>query len=222
MIYKRGRTFDHDMIALPKLEMIEIGGKRHYNTPIGPLKSVSTILGERMDHSSLVAWKMAVGEELAARISTQATTRGTAVHRIAGKYLLNERAYTKGEMPANIETFSRIRSTLDERVGLIHGIELQLWSSALRTAGTTDLVAEFDGINSIVDFKTSKREKSEDMILGYFIQTTTYSYMLEERTGIRAPQIAIIIAVDDGKTQVFVKNRIYYRHQVLNLFCTDK
>ena len=121
-------------------------------------------------------------------------------------------------MPTNIETFSRIRPHLDEHVGTIYGAEVPLWSEKLKTAGRMDLLAGWRGINSVIDFKTSRRIKTEDHIESYFLQATCYSMMAEERTGMKIPQIVIIIAVDHEETQVFVKEREDYVQKVLRIF----
>jgi hypothetical protein len=42
--------------------------------------------------------------------------------------------------------------------------------------------------------------------------------MAEERTGMKIPQIVIIIAVDHEETQVFVKEREDYVQKVLRIF----
>jgi len=74
-------------------------------------------------------------------------------------------------------------------------------------AGQVDLIAEYKGKLSIIDFKTSKKRKPEAWCEGYFIQESAYAFMFEERTGIRVPQLVTIIGVDDEpEPQVFVKN----------------
>jgi genome maintenance exonuclease 1 len=88
----------------------------------------------------------------------------------------------------------------------------------LKTAGRTDLLAGWQGVNSIIDFKTSKRPKKEQYIENYFIQATCYSLMAEERTALKFPQIVIVIAVDHEDPQIFVRNRGQYVDRVLEIF----
>jgi len=196
-----------------------IDGKRHYVTPEGgKYKSVTTILDEKLDKSSLIEWRKKVGEEEAKRISTQAANRGTAIHNIAEHYLLNNESYPTGSMPANIDTFKKLRPIIDERIGKLFGLEYFVYSDRLKTAGATDCIAEFDGVNSIIDFKTSKKLKKEEWIESYFLQATCYAMMVEERLPLVVPQIAIIIAVDHEEPQVFVKLKSEYEKRVLELF----
>jgi hypothetical protein len=82
-----------------------------------------------------------------------------------------------------------------------------LYSEILGLAGQADLIAEYNGIPSIIDFKTSNRLKPEGWIEDYFLQCTAYSLMYEDMTGIKAKQLVVMIAVDHEHPQVFVKQR---------------
>jgi ATP-dependent exoDNAse (exonuclease V) beta subunit len=214
------KTFNHQFVKPILLETETIDGQRHYVLPDGltKLKSVTTLLGEKLDKTALLEWRAKVGEEEANRISTQAARRGTAIHNIAERYLLNESNYGKGEMPVNVESFLPIKSALDNHVDNIRGVELALYSKALGCAGRTDLVAEFDGKLSIIDFKTSRKEKKEDWIESYFLQSTIYSMMFQRLYGMEVTQVAIIITVDhEKKPQVFVKDRGLYVNRVIEV-----
>lgn len=202
-----------------ELERVNIDGVRHYATPDGKkYKSVTTILGEKTDKTALLEWRARVGEEEANRISTQAANRGTAIHSICENYLLNELNYPKGVMPTNIDTFKKLRPLIDENVGTIYGIEYYLYSHELKTAGATDCIAEWNGIPSIIDFKTSRKLKKEEWIENYFLQATCYAMMTEERTNTSIPQIVIMIAVDHEEPQVFVKDKQQYIDKVKQIF----
>ena len=215
------KKFKHNFVPFVELSTETIDGKRHYVLPDGEtkLKSVTTIISEKSDKTALYEWRKRVGDEEANRISTQAARRGTSIHKIAERYILNEENIYKDEMPINVEMFKTIKNTLDRHVDNIVGIELPLYSKALKCAGRTDLVAEYDGKLSIIDFKTSRKPKKEEWIENYFIQSTVYSMMFEWTYKFSVPQIAIIIAVDDEKTpQTFVMERSRYVERVLEVF----
>ena len=197
-----------------------IDGKRYYFAPDGGrYPSVTTVLGENKDKTFLQKWIDTVGEEKAEQIKVQAGNRGTALHTICEDYLLNKDVYPEGVMPANIMTFSNLKSVLDTRVGKVFAVEAPLYSKKLNTAGRTDCIAEFDGVVSIVDFKTSLKPKKEEWIQDYFYQATCYSLMAEALTDLKIPQIAIIITVDgQPEPQVFVKNKYLYVEKVLEIF----
>jgi len=216
----RKKIFEHRFFPAMKLERIEIDGKRHYVTPEGnKYKSVTTILSDKTDKTFLNEWKAKVGAAEAQKISTFAANRGTAIHNICENYLLNEESFPDKAMPSNIDMFKKqLRPIIDARVGVVYGIEYFLYSDRLKTAGATDCIAEFDGINSIIDFKTSRKIKKEEWIQNYFIQATAYAMMAEERLGLEIPQIAIMIAVDDEAPQLFVKLKEQYVPEVLEIF----
>ena len=218
----RKKKFEHHFFPTIALERVVIDGKRHYVTPSGgKYKSVTTILGEKTDKSHLVAWKKRVGEAEAQKISTFAANRGTAVHSICENYLMNEETFPPNTMPSNIDTFKVLRPILDQNIGKIYGIEYFMYSDELKTAGATDVIAEYNGINSIIDFKTSQKLKKEEWIQNYFIQATAYAMMAEERLGeyqFKVPQIVVIIAVDHEEPQMFVKPKSLYVDKVKEIF----
>lgn len=218
MYTKRPEGFLYNPVNLPDLETIEKEGKRFYRTPCGDFPSVTTVLGERLNKEKLEEWKVRVGPEEVAKVSQQASVRGTAVHELAEKYLKNDPNWKRGAMPFNLETFMKIKPYLDVGLGTIYGIEVPLWSERLKTAGRSDLLAGYRGYNSIIDFKTSKRKKKEEDIESYFLQATCYSLMAEELTSLKFPQIVVIIAVDHDEVQVFSKNRELYVKKVLEVF----
>lgn len=203
------KTFEHDLgIEFPQLtdEIVE-GIGRIYTTPQGNrYPSVTTVIGAASDKTYLDKWKARVGEQEAKKVSAQATRRGTAVHSLVENYLCNNPDYAKGHMPNNLISFKKIKPHLDNHIGKIAGLEVPLYSDKLRVAGRVDCIAEWDGKWSIVDFKTSKREKARDDIHDYFIQCSAYAMMMFETTGILCKQSVIVMTVDDGDSLVFVEN----------------
>lgn len=210
--------FCHELVSLSPLERTEIDGRRYYTTPGGVFPSVTTVLGEKMDKTAIEEWKQRVGKEEAERVSRQATVRGSAVHKLCEDYLMNQPIDPRRVMPFNMMTFKTIKPVLDQNVDVVYGIEAPLYSKRLNTAGTTDLLARFNSINSVIDFKTSKKQKKEEWIEGYFIQAACYSMMAEELTALEFPQIVIIISNDEYEVQTFVKKRDDYRDRVLEIF----
>ena len=215
------KLFKHTLVPKWELSTEYVDGQRYYVLPDGltKLKSVTTVLGEKLDKTALLEWKKRIGEEEANRISKIATRRGNAIHSIAERYVLNEeRYYAPNEMPVNVDSFMPIKAALDEHVDNILGVELPLWSKALGCAGRTDLVAQYNGVTSIIDFKTSKRLKKTEWIESYFLQSTIYSMMFERLYSIAVPQIVIIITVDDDPVcQKFIMNRADYVNRAIEV-----
>ena len=113
-------------------------------------------------------------------------------------------------MPDMKQSFFNSKPTLD-LIDNIQYIESPLWSERLGLAGRTDVIGDFDGVPSIIDFKTSLKPKKEKWIDNYFEQGTAYSLMYKERVGKTINQVVIIIAVDnESEPQVFVKNTSDY------------
>ena len=219
-VYNRGKVFEHSFVEFEDFEARIIDGKRYYFAPDGGrYPSVTTILGEKKDKTHLERWIKNIGHERAEQIKVQAGNRGTAIHTICEDYLLNKDLYPEDVMPSNIMTFSNIKPILDKRIGKIYAVEAPLYSKQLNTAGRTDCIADFDGVISIIDFKTSLKPKKEEWIEDYFLQTTCYSLMAEALSDLKIPQIVVIISVDEQpEPQVFIKDKYLYVEKVLQIF----
>jgi ATP-dependent exoDNAse (exonuclease V) beta subunit len=218
------KIFKHNFVPKFDIKSETIDGKRFYILPDGTtkVKSVTTIISDASDKTALLEWKKRVGEKEAQRITTQATRRGSSVHSIAERYVLNEEDYIKSENPFSLESFTHIKNVLDNSVNNILGVELPLFSKVLKTAGRTDLVAEYEGVPSIIDFKTSKKIKKEEWIENYFLQSTVYAMMFEAIYKIKIPQIAILITVDNEGIQKFIKPREEYVNKVIEIFTKNR
>ena len=200
--------FKHRKIDLGYNDLKSVTKKsgRKYSTPKGDYPSITTILGQ-LSKAAIMAWRDRIGHEEANKISRQAAGRGTAVHTMCEKYVNNDPDYGKDAMPNILFDFNRIKNILDERIGLVYGQELPLYSDHLKVAGRVDCVAEFDGKLSIIDYKTSRKTKKKEWIDGYFMQECFYAIAWEERTGIPITQLVTIISVDDAPAQIFIEHR---------------
>ena len=183
-----------------------VNGKRIYVTPDGDkYPSITTILGE-LNKAAIQKWRKRVGETEANKISGKASRRGTSVHSVCESYIKNEDGYFDGQTPNIIELFKTIEPFL-ERVDNIHGVELALYSKHFGVAGRTDLIAEFDGVLSVIDYKTSNKIKKKEWCESYFAQCAFYAVAYEELTKIPVSQVVIVIAVDEEQPQLFVEKR---------------
>lgn len=203
--------------VLCELKREEYNGKRYYISPNGTrLPSVTTFLSH-FKGDSIKKWRARVGEEEANKISARASRRGTKFHSLMESYITNEKDFlTEDVMPDMKQAFFDMIPTLS-RIDNIHYVETMLYSEALGLAGQVDCIGEFDGVPSIIDFKTSTKLKKEEWILNYFEQCTCYSLMYEEMTGIQCKQIVVLISVDgEVRPQVFVKNRRDYIPELAN------
>jgi genome maintenance exonuclease 1 len=205
---------DHG-IELPKLTRKTTESGRRYFTPEGnAYPSITTVLGI-LSKEGIIEWRKRVGEEEANKISRQAATRGTAVHKLAEDYLNNEEDWKGKHMPSNLNTFQDLRQIIDGRLDNVWMQEEFLYSDKLKTAGQVDCIAEYDGVLSIIDFKTSRKPKKAEWIEGYFIQACFYAAAFLERTGVPIKQAVILVAVDGSEAQVFKVNTFDYLEHFL-------
>ena len=194
-----------DLFEPKKLNRINEDGRRLYVSESGDkYPSVTTALGV-IGKKKIYEWRKRVGNEAANKISTQASRAGTAVHDIAEKYMLGELVESESN-PIALNTFRTIQPYIDRNIDLVKGIELQMYSDELRTAGTADLICRYDGKNTMLDFKTSKRVKTKDQITTYFMQAAAYSIMAKEHYDYDVEQIVILMALHDGEPIVFVED----------------
>jgi len=177
-------------------------GKRYYTTPDGvKLPSVTTVIGAK-GKKAIMEWRKRVGAEEANRVSKKASSRGTNVHTLCERYLNNEPL--GNIMPDALEMFLPLKPYLN-RINNIHYQECALWSLKLEMAGRVDCIAEFDGVLSVIDFKTSKRIKKKEDIDSYFAQCVAYACMYEELIGRGIDQIVIIMAVENSEPLIFIE-----------------
>jgi hypothetical protein len=194
------KTFQHEFVTLKEnIESVESGSGRRYSTPDGIFPSVTTVTGWKK-RAFFAKWRRENPEE-----SKRVLSRGTKLHSLIETYLLNNLSpttITESEGTTERDLFVSMQQEID-RIGTIYAIEVPLWSKKVGLAGRTDCIGEFDGVPSVIDFKSSNYPKSEDAIQDYFMQATAYALMWQDRTGQELRNIAILIGVEDGGCQVF-------------------
>lgn len=188
------------------LQIKNINRKRNYITPSGKTyPSITTVLGE-LSKSAIKEWRERIGKEKANKIAKKAGRRGTRLHIVCEKYIKNESRCFGDETYDIIQLFKTIEPFF-ERIDNIHAVELVLYSDHFGIAGRTDLIAEFDGKLSVIDYKTSNKIKKKEWCESYFAQCAFYGVAYEELTNIPVPQVVIIMAVDNEAPQLFVEKR---------------
>lgn len=179
---------------------------RVYLTPSGKkYPSITTVLGHFGKHK-IMEWRKAVGAEVANKVAAHASSRGTAMHTLCERYIDNEtEVFKPNTMPHVKAMFNSLKPVMDTRIGKVYLQEVPLYSDYLRIAGRVDLIAEFDGVLSIIDFKTSSRRKTAEDIKDYFEQEAAYAIMFEERTKIPIVNLVTIMAVENDTTPLVFK-----------------
>jgi genome maintenance exonuclease 1 len=181
---------------------------RTYNVGEKKIPSVTTILNKTQSEEkrkSLDAWRERVGYQEAARITAQASKRGTEMHYVLEQYL-NGIGYInlskEGVLPRMMA--HTIVSNLD-RFSQVYGTEVSLFYKD-RWAGMTDVVGVYDEKSTIVDFKQANKPKREEWIEDYYYQIAAYSLAHKLNYG-PIEQGLICICTKDLQYQQFKMNK---------------
>lgn len=143
------------------------------------------------------------GQKMGRLINNIVLDTGTLVHNNIECYLKNKKL--PGWNLEHIQAhFGRIMPSL-QKINNIIACEQPVYSPTLGIAGTFDCLAEFDGVLSMIDFKTSTKMKTESDIKHYFLQLCLYCRIWEEMTGQSVKQIVILMTVPGGKWIEFIK-----------------
>ena len=203
--------FNHVQISLPEVTTETINRKRFYVTPEGnKYPSITTVLSIRKKEG-LFEWRKRVGNDVANYVARTSASRGTKVHHMCEDYLNNEfdeEKHKKDFLPFCL--FNQLKDQALCNLNNIYAQEAGLYSDKYKVAGRVDCVAEYKDTLSIIDFKTSTRERSDDWNENYYIQGSAYAEMFEERTKIKIDQVVILVVTEDGTVQEFVKSKQDY------------
>ena len=206
-------VFNHVPVELPELETTTINRKRFYVTPKGHhYPSITTVLSIRKKEG-LMDWRKRVGDKVANYVAAKAAARGTKVHHMCEDYLNNMsldypdkwKKHEKDFLPFCL--FNQLRDKALDNISDIYAQECGLYSDKYKVAGRVDCIAKYKGVLSIIDFKTSTRERSDAWNENYYIQGSAYAEMFTELTGIDISQVVILVVTEDGTVQEFIKQK---------------
>jgi len=192
-----------------KPETVNSNGVRYYKVDEVLYPSITSVLSRNPEKvKSLQEWRKRVGDKEASKISQKAASRGTKVHQICEDYINNREEYTNGAMPDAIEMFKALKPVLDKSLNNIHVQEAALYSKHLGVAGRVDCIAEWDGVLSVVDFKTSMRPKKVEWISDYFMQCSAYAAMYYEMTDTPIKDVVVAIMVEGEPDPQIFKGKV--------------
>ena len=209
-------------VDIPTLRRKNENGKRvYYDNDDNRYESVTNVVGY-VDKKGLQEWRDNVGEDVANYVSRKAMNIGTKMHNMVENYLYNKKNSEKNIFAK--AHFENIKPLL-QPITNIRGLEKRVCSKELGLAGTADCIAYYGNEKAIIDFKTSSKQKKEEWIQKYFLQTTAYSLMWEELTNEKIEQIVVLITGEDGSRDTFIRNRNDYieeLHNVISAFQMEK
>jgi genome maintenance exonuclease 1 len=198
----------NDKFKYPILERVDTDIGRHYlDSNNKAVPSVTTVLsGTSKSKDGLIQWRNRVGEEEADRIIKQSTDIGTAVHEAIENYLNGESwnnfEETHDQLLAQKISNKFIKDGL-KGITDIWGLEVGLVLDNLY-AGTADCVGEYEGIPTLIDFKTAKKIKKREWIEDYFLQGCAYANAHNVMFGTKIEQIVILMVDRNNIFQEFI------------------
>ena len=203
--------FNHTPVDLPPVKARNSDGVRLYETPEGnKYPSITTVLSIR-NKKGLHEWRKRVGNDVANYVARTAASRGTKVHHMCEDFLNNEfdeDKHKKDFLPYCL--FNQLKEQALCNINGIYAQEAGLYSDKYKVAGRVDCIAGYKGVPSIIDFKTSSKERNDDWNENYYIQGSAYAEMFGERTGIEISQVVILVVTEDGTVQEFIKDKHNY------------
>ena len=200
---KEFNWIDIDKTKLPNVKGKRIDGFRFYQIDGKNYPSITTVLGVQKKEG-LEKWRKAVGEEAANWEMGRAARRGKATHTLVEQYLKSETPAIRDVLPLGL--FRLMKPYIDQ-IDNVQLSEEVMYSHKLTIAGQVDCVADYNGKLSVIDFKTANKERKEDWIENYYIQTCAYAIMYEELFGKRIEQLVILMAGEDGTMRSFIRNK---------------
>ena len=206
------KLFRHRIVEFPKCILDESTGAHIYITPEGKkLRSVTTMLHKTKatkDKKQLTAWRDRMGKPVAQYIMNTAAIIGTETHRLNENYINME----PGSCNYSLLSYAHHKKFIPylNKIKDVFGVEPKLFSSEMGLAGTADLVAQYEGKLSIIDYKTKRSKQKKEWMIDYFIQTAAYAKMWEELTGKPIEQLVILASSEQNTLQEFISEPADY------------
>lgn len=176
------------MITLPSFPELEFEERRHvYKLNGVVIPSVTTVMKPLSDD---VYGKIDQG------VLNRAAARGTAVHNAIENFV----KFGIEDIPPEHEGYFNAFLKWHEEHGVApYGTEVKLYHKGLLYAGTADMLAEVDALDTLVDFKTSAQVSK--MMCG--VQLEAYDRAIASHdAGIRFKQKVIVHLTKNGEYQM--------------------
>jgi ATP-dependent exoDNAse (exonuclease V) beta subunit len=208
-------TFNYQEISTTSVD-----GHRWYDTPVGWMPSITTVLGATTSEEkrqSLQSWRDGVGHKEADLITQEAADHGTILHLLCERHLKGQviDALIDGEpVPEKaLKAYRAIKLKLRD-INAVWGQEVALYSKEVEVAGRADVIGVYRGVPCVIDFKSSRRIKSEADIADYCVQLAFYGKAHNEMFGTNIEDGVVLMSSADGFPQEF---RFTLAHHYLEL-----
>ena len=219
--------FKIDITDIPEMERDE---DHVYTTPEGErYRSVTTMINKTKDKNTIKSFgdwgksfksyavdypKIAtqISKCIAEFIKAQTAIIGIEAHRLNEEYIKGKECRTALLLAQ--AHHMQFREHLDEHLGVVNGIEALMYSDKMELAGTADLIAEYDGVKSIIDFKCKRSNQKAFYMHDYMIQTACYARMWEELTEEPIKQTVILCSTEDNTFHVFKSSTVDWQDKL--------
>ena len=151
------------------------------------LSSVTTVLSRTRQGDSFKKWREKVGEEEAERIRKEAAARGTEMHSILERQLVEGSIWDYyPDTPEKKRAYKMACVIMDQgfpSIDQIYGCEVSLYYPG-KYAGTADVIGKHLGEEAIMDFKqTNTPKRRRKYLWDYFQQLAAYALAHNELFG---------------------------------------
>lgn len=190
-----------------RAKSVRSGGYSYLIDPQGmQLPSVTTILNATKsveDRQALWRWRDRVGSTEAQKISSTASRRGTLTHKHLKEYLLGKPSSCPEAALPYWESLEPVLPHV-QAVRLVEGF---VFHYELGYAGKVDCIASYDGVPTVLDWKTADKPKGSierlrdaPLQLAAYCGAANYCYGDQE---IQLEHAALIVAVPNQPAEVF-------------------
>lgn len=198
--------------------------------------SVTTILSHTTDKTWLYQWRKRVGEETANKISRRSAGRGTIMHLMLEIYTqqTGDKTEKLQKMFEILHTYAGFKNVPKEQIDIgrrlfysfyhagflddikethlneeyLYHIVKDFKTIPIGYSGTLDHSHwTYSNLYKVVDFKTSRKPKTNEQIINYKEQTAAYTIAVAKRKGITPDQAEIWIVNEQSDIpQRFIMN----------------
>jgi len=186
-----------------RISQINTPQGRKYETPVGLLPSVTTILQATMpleQKQRLQRWRERQKKTTEdANTESEAANRGTKIHELIAAQLQGKPLDCPDEL---LEFWHPVRKVIVAISAPPVAIETPVYHPTLQYAGTPDLIASWQEQLTIFDWKTSYRMKQLSWMGDAAIQVAAYKAAFEQIAGIEIEQ-ALVVVISPNRVQIF-------------------
>lgn len=167
---------------------------------------VSSILNATDPIEQQEFWHQWRSQPKNAAYSQQAQNRGSMFHAVVEHHFRKSNDPTANELAAaqlaQVLPFWQSVQGVLPRISDIQLIESAVWHEVGCYAGTVDMVASFDGVPVILDWKTATKPKKPQWCDRFPLQLTAYCGAINRLYGTRINHGVIVVALPNAEAQI--------------------